>query len=120
MGDLLETHPDFSMNATLDRLREVGPLNPHAEMTLKGNAENSYCRSYIYELYRAIYIPEAEVVCQHLATLPDGEYPDSAYLEEQEKSIRDRFYVTPLETYRPGKDKTLSQVAANICTILEA
>ena len=120
MGDLLETHPDFSMNATLDRLKEVGPLNPHAEMTLKGNAENSYCRSYIYELYRAIYIPEAEVVCQHLASLPDGEYPDSAYLEEQEKSIRDRFYATPMETYRPGKDKTLSQVAANICTILEA
>ena len=117
MGELLETHPDFSMNATIDRLKEVGPLNPHAEMTLKGNAENSYCRSYIYELYRAIYIPEAEAVCQHLAGLTAGEYPDSAYLEEQEKSIRDRFYATPLETYRPSKDKTLNQVAVSISSI---
>ena len=117
MGELLETHSDFSINATLDSLRKVAPLNPHAEMTLKGNAENSYCRSYIYELYKAIYIPEAEIICQQLATLPEGEYPDSAYLEEQENALRDRFYATPLETYRPGKNVSLSQVAANICTL---
>ncbi len=118
MADLLETMPEYSMNSTLDTLRKEGPLNPHAEMTLKGNAENSYCRSYIHELYRAVYIPEAEALREHLDALPAGSYPDAAALEEKEKSIRDRFYSTSLEEWRPREGRTLAGAAAEIAAFL--
>ena len=106
------------MNSTLDTLRKEGPLNPHAEMTLKGNAENSYCRSYIHELYRAVYIPEAEALREHLDALPAGSYPDAAALEEKEKSIRDRFYSTSLEEWCPREGRTLAGAAAEIAAFL--
>ena len=77
-----------------------GKLNSHAETTLKGNAENSYCRSYIFELYRGIYEPETACIREHLVHLAAGEYPDKEYLLEQFKKIQDEFYLKPLSSYR--------------------
>ena len=102
MGDLLETLPEFSMNHTLTKTAQSGKLNSHAEMTLKGNAENNYCRSYIYELYRAIYIPEAECAMAHVAALDAGVYPDKDFLKAEENRIRDRFYTLPLSEFAPA------------------
>lgn len=103
MGDLLAVSPEFSLNATLERAGQTGRLNSHAELTLKGNAENDYCRSYIYELYRAVYEPEAACLRDHLAGLDSGVFPDAAFLSEQSERIRDRFYETPLSHWRPVK-----------------
>ncbi len=100
MGDLLETLPEFSMQVTLEKMSALGKLNSHAETTLKGNAENSYCRSYIFELYRGIYEPETACIREHLVHLAAGEYPDKEYLLEQFKKIQDEFYLKPLSSYR--------------------
>ena len=96
MAELLATLPEFSMNETLKKLSTAGKLNSHAEMTLKGNAENSYCRSYIAELYQAVYVPEAEFAAEYFANLPAGELPDAELLKAQAQKIRDRFYAVPL------------------------
>jgi len=55
LADVLAQSDDFSMEASLRHLaraKELGGveprINPHAEQTLKANAENSYCRSHHY------------------------------------------------------------------------
>lgn len=101
MGDLLETLPEFSLNCTLARARQGHTLNPHAEMTLKGNAENSYCRSYIYELYRAIYEPEASFLSDILAKLPAGELPPKEPMLAEANRLKESFYEEALARYQP-------------------
>ena len=114
MADLLAVLPEFSMNETLKKLSGEGKLNSHAEMTLKGNAENSYCRSYIAELYQAIYLPEAKFAAQYVATLPAGEYPDAELLKAEAQKIRDNFYATPLSAWQEHRDFSFSDVIKNI------
>ncbi|MFA6931182.1 MAG: alpha-N-acetylglucosaminidase TIM-barrel domain-containing protein [Lentisphaeria bacterium] len=101
MGDLLETLPEFSLNCTLAQTGRGHTLNPHAEMTLKGNAENSYCRSYIYELYRAIYEPEAIFLSETLAKLPAGKLPPRKPLLAKANNLKNHFYVEALARYQP-------------------
>ena len=108
MGDLLENLPEFSLNNTRDRMRRTAKLNSHAEQTLKSNAENSYCRSYIYELYRMIYEPEAQCLKEYLAKLKPGDLPDRDYLREQAELIRDNFYAEKLSRWQP-KDGSLKR-----------
>ncbi|MBR4663353.1 MAG: hypothetical protein IKO93_05720, partial [Lentisphaeria bacterium] len=110
MGDLLEKLPEFSLNDTLDRMKRAAKLNSHAEQTLKSNAENGYCRSYIYELYRAVYEPEARCLKDYLTTLKPGDLPDREFLLGQYEKIRDRFYAEPLARFRPknGDPKNFS------------
>lgn len=114
MGGLLETLPEHSLSATLEKTAQSGKLNSHGEMTLKGNAENNYCRSYIYELYSAIYIPEAECAAAHLAELPPGVYPDKEYLKAQEEKIREEFYRLPLCAFAPRPALSFARFAAAI------
>ena len=106
MGDLLEGLPEFSLNDTLDRMRHTSKLYSHAEQTLKSNAENSYCRSYIYELYRAVYEPEARCLKDYLTTLTPGDLPDREFLQGEYEKIRDRFYAEPLAQFRPKNGNT--------------
>ena len=58
LRDLLALHDDFSMNASMDKLQAIHPVNPCFEQALKGNAENGYCRSYIYELFNDYYLKQ--------------------------------------------------------------
>ena len=67
LADVLALSDDFSMHASLKHLEKAQPLNkvaptinPHSELTLKSNAENSYCRSHHYELVRHVYRPELD------------------------------------------------------------
>ena len=53
LGDIVKSSQEFSLCDSLDRLKEYAPVNPVFEHTLKGNAENSYCRTYITELFDA-------------------------------------------------------------------
>jgi hypothetical protein len=55
--DLLSLHEDYSMNATLERLKTINKVNPCFEKTLIANGANSYCYSYIYEFFDGFYIP---------------------------------------------------------------
>ena len=106
MGDLLETLPEFSMFATLEKMKQQGKLNSHAELTLKGNGENSYCRSYIFEFYRGLYEAEALCVKNELDKLAAGEYPDKEALLKEFNKIQDAFYLTPLATFQRADKKT--------------
>lgn len=109
MGDLLSTLEEYSLNHTLERVARNGKLNPHAETTLKNNAENSYCRSYIYELYREIYEPEAEFAAEYFRSLPPGAMPEKEVLTAQQEKIRSAFYEKPLAECRPDPDFTFAE-----------
>jgi len=106
MGDLLADQPEFSLLATLERMRRTAKLNSHAEQTLKSNAENGYCRSYIGELYAVIYEPEARCLKEYLGSLKPGELPDGKFLSDEAGRIRDRFYAEKLVAPRPVSGKS--------------
>jgi hypothetical protein len=87
-------------------MKQQGKLNSHAELTLKGNGENSYCRSYIFEFYRGLYEAEALCVKNELNKLAAGEYPDKEALLKEFDKIQDAFYLTPLSSFQRTDKKT--------------
>ena len=114
MRDLLATHEDYSMNVSLESLKAIHELNPYSEMTLKGNSENSYCRSYTVELCEAIYIPEAEFYRVWLAKAKRGTRETKKEFLATEMKIRNRFYKMPLSRFRPYTRGTVSAVLRRI------
>ena len=58
---LLGGHEDYSLLASLERLKNETETNPNFEKTLKNNAECSYCRAHIYENAAYLYLPEAKL-----------------------------------------------------------
>ncbi|MBQ0006598.1 MAG: hypothetical protein KBS57_04245 [Alistipes sp.] len=86
--DVLSLSDDYSMNVSMDRLKEVNPdINPAFEHAFKGNAENGYCRTYISELFDWYYLPQMKVLLEKIGS-PDA--PDRM------KAIVDDFYSRPL------------------------
>lgn len=124
MGDVLAMSDDFSMFASLNRLSKAKELNgiqpvlnPHSEQTLKGNAENGYCRSHQYELLQYVYKPELDAywnwVLKRIKSGDRTEWKRPLEFGKQEKIIVDRFYETPLASMAPTtlKDsKNLSDI----------
>ncbi len=117
MRELLGTHPDYSLNESLRKLSSKRAINPYSESTLKSNAENNYCRSYIYELYQSIYISEAEFYANWINdTIHSGDRSRMECKEEfarVQAEIRDRFYATPLAELAPSS-RILSTVLEQI------
>ena len=101
LADIVKSSPDFSLCCSLDELKKYKPVNPIFEHTLKGNAENHYCRSYIAELFDACYLPEFEFFAKHV----NG----SEWDQEGWNRNLDKFYNTPLENYRPDCAAALSR-----------
>ena len=62
LSDLLSMHSDFSLLDTLEGLEATAPINPRFERTLKENAAGYYCRSYIAENARELYLPELDII----------------------------------------------------------
>ncbi|NMA42407.1 MAG: hypothetical protein GX946_03395 [Oligosphaeraceae bacterium] len=100
LAKLLETSDEYSLCHSLELLAQVHPLNPASEQTLMGNAENSYCRTYIAELARAIYIPEAKFLRDWIASAQKEDRADSQMLLDAEAAIRDKFYAHPLAAHK--------------------
>ncbi len=111
-ADVLAQSGEFSMHASLERMsraKQLGPVepavNPHAEQTLKSNAENDYCRSHHYELVRQVYRPELETywawVLGRVATGDKTSWRRPAEFTAKSKAIEDRFYATPLAAMAP-------------------
>jgi len=109
---LLAQSDDFSMAASLRQLEEAKPLggvlpalNPHTELTLKGNAENEYCRSHHFELAYHVYRKELAAFWDYvLARVDSGEraeWPFPPEFTQQAKRIEDEFYATPLAEMAP-------------------
>ena len=104
LRDILALHDDFSMHASLEKLAAVHAVNPSFEQTLKGNGENSYCRTFIYELFDHYYLPQWALYQQWVEErLASGDIkrpmkPSSPLPIQQ---IVDHFYETPLAEMAP-------------------
>jgi hypothetical protein len=122
LSEILAMSDDFSMYASLQRLEEAEQLNgippmlnPHTEQTLKGNAENNYCRSHHYELVEYVYRPELEVYWDWVlklvrsGALTDWKRP--VEFDEKGKTIEDKFYATPLSVMAPIEPRTAENLA---------
>jgi hypothetical protein len=125
LGDVLAQSDDFSMDASIRLLGQARPLggvqpviNPHAELTLKANAENDYCRSHMVELVRGAYQPETAAywdwVERRLESKDRGPWRRPADFAKQAKSIEDKFYATPLAQLAPAAERGPEQLAEAI------
>jgi len=104
LRDLLALHEDYSMNASLGRLQAIHPVNPAFEQALKGNAENWYCRAYIYELFAYRFIPAMDMytdwVDAHIAR-GDRNVPMKTDTPPSIEAVVDAFYARPLAEMAP-------------------
>lgn len=95
--DLLGSHDDYSLLATLTRLQSVTETNPNFEQTLKNNAECGYCRAYIYENAAYLYLPEMKAQFEQVKKAAEADQPfDKATLESDIVNIRHHYFETPL------------------------
>ncbi len=107
LADILEASEEFSLNASLCDLAKHGS-NPDFAKTLKANADNDYCRSYVYEMARYLYLPRFDALAKWINKRMDANnratFNDTA--EEQEKAIEAASAV-----YR---EKSLDKMKPNI------
>ncbi len=122
-ADVLAQADEFSMDASLHRLERARELsgvqpqiNPHAETTLKANAENGYCRSHHYELVRSVNRREAEAywnwVLKRVEGSDRGPWRRPAELTDADKTIADEFYAAPLAKMKPTAARGPAELAA--------
>lgn len=125
LSDVLELSDDFSLYATVGRLQRAGELggvapnlNPHTELTLKGNAENSYCRAHQYELARYVYQPELDEhwkwVESRLQAKEKKPWARPASFTAAKKAIQDRFYDTPLAKMAPTRARSAASLSETL------
>ena len=123
LADVLALSDDFSMHASLKHLERAQPLNqvaptinPHSELTLKSNAENSYCRSQHYELVRHVYRPELDAYWEWvLGRIESGDktpWKRPAEFSQRAKQIADKFYETPLADMAPSPPQESASLEA--------
>ena len=119
---LLGAHEDYSLYASLLRMRESAPVNPAFESALKGNAENEYCRSFASELFDACYLPEFECYRKWLERkISSGDrspwrYPEALFTREK-KRIEDRFYETALAAFAPDREGCIAALPATLSNL---
>jgi len=119
--DLLAGHEDYSLFSSLERLRSVTETNPDFEKTLKQNAENNYCRSYIYENAVYLYMPEMEILLGEAErAFTAGREMDYGTVYAQISLNRERYYQTPLADMQSVSKNDLSKVLNEAADILEA
>ena len=114
--ELLSLTEDFSILATLRRLRDVAPTNPDFEITLKRNIGNLYCIQPAYELAAEIFLPEAELVFDTLAASAHTEMPD---FHAAGKAILERFMKKPLAGMQPEKTVSAAQALLRAAESIE-
>lgn len=112
---LLAANSENSLFASLQDLQRKHETNPDFEPTLKGNAENGYCRTFITELFSEVYIPELKLcrdLWQDAINRNDRapEFPEDPRFEE----IRDRFYAIPLAEQGPSHITAQKDFPANL------
>lgn len=97
LSDVLESHSDYSLYETLEGMRKVTDTNPNFEQTLKKNAECEYCRSYIYENARYLYVPETEILFDEVKKAKkSGNSVDRVSVNKRIDENRARFFEMPL------------------------
>lgn len=121
---LLEASPEFSLNESLRELRRSHPVNPNFEMTLKGNVENDYCRSFIYELSVMLYEPGTAIFADLLRkAMASGDRRPwigrTGKIRELMQPLQDRFYDTPLEQVRADNAGATARMPETLAEMAE-
>lgn len=103
IGRLLACHEDYSMNATMDGLKRVSPVNTMFETTLKHNLVNGYCRQASYEPWNYLFLDEQRVyfgwVRRNVEANRCGEWARDT--REMGRALYQAFMDKPLEEMRP-------------------
>lgn len=117
MADLLYLHEDYSLSATMRKMEQEHPVTPGFETTLKRNATCDYCRSYVAECCRYLYMEEAAFMIGWITT-PKKNRPelDSMALFRE---YNERFISKPLSEMVPTGNKTFSELASAASDIIE-
>lgn len=119
---LLASHKDYSLYGSLIKLSEEAEVNPSFEATLKNNSECEYCRSYIYENTRCLYIPELDIIIDEAERANNEACPINrrnilARIDENKK----RYFALPLVQIDAEKQTdTLCAVCNRASSILKS
>lgn len=120
LSELLECHEDYSLYVTLEGMRAVTETNPNFEETLKRNAECGYCRSYIYENARYLYLPEMDILFDEVKKAFNANAAiDRASVNARMDENLKVFYSTPLEEMNSGEKPILSKVLESAADVIE-
>lgn len=104
LAKLLGSHKDYSLLATLEGMKAVAPINPHSERTLKENAGNHYCRSYITENVRYLYIPEMKLLFDEVkSAVGEAREIDKERISPDLAAIKKRYFEIPLAEMQAEK-----------------
>jgi len=116
---ILAANPESSLFVSLCDLKSKHRTNPDFEYTLKGNAENSYCRSFITELFTGVYIPELKA-CRDVwrAARKNGTEAQFTGAPQLAAAV-DGFYATPLEKLAPDCAGAFRRLPANLKKLAE-
>ena len=118
-GRVLAAEPEYSLAESFRELRAKHRTNPDFESTLKGNAENNYCRSFIAEFFPALYIPELEA-CRTIWRDARRRGADPVFADAPEiAAIRDAFYSTPLEEFAPDRAAAERELPAALAELAD-
>lgn len=97
MVEVMALNDDHSMLASLNALKEVAPVNPNFEITLKRNIMNLYCVQPAVELM-GVLKAEAEAAFDWIL---NGNVDNLTELVEKGNAIHEEFYNTPLKDLQP-------------------
>ncbi len=121
LRDILAASDDYSLYVSLKDLQRKHETNPNFEYTLKGNAENGYCRTYITELFDGIYLPEYDVCVnywrnnfKHGIREVDKTAVDKAILQ-----CKEAFYAKPLQELYLSSEVAKAALADNLRKLAE-
>ncbi|MBQ3003005.1 MAG: hypothetical protein IJD82_04680 [Clostridia bacterium] len=93
----LETHADYSLDRTMEHLRQTAPVNPIFPETLKKNCDVLYCRSCVSDCARELYLPELAFL---FGMLCQNRYDRAELLAFCEQN-RLRFERAPIAPFAP-------------------
>jgi hypothetical protein len=120
---LLGLHADFSLYETLEKLKATAPVNPYFEQTLKNNASAPYCRSYIYENVRYLYIPETKLLFYwieyNISAGNRGEILKKEDFLASKAQIKETYNNTPLSAMRPSKNCTFAESVVKMKNVID-
>ena len=111
LSELLGSHEDYSLYASLCKLETVTETNPSFEHTLKENAECEYCRAYIYENAKYLYLPEMKLLFLEISKAAESCADiDTQAIKNGCDTIRESFFSIPLKDMK--KDASSFKEAA--------
>lgn len=119
---VVSAHKDFSLWESLLDLQRKQETNPAFEHTLKGNANNTYCRTMIAELFPACYFPELQILKDRITKeINAGNRADETFVfdEKEVNAPSDHFFATPLKEFAPDFDAAYKQLPQTIARVAE-